>query len=70
MGVATELAAIKFTPDHLQRAVNNGHDIGAVMRSARLKIGEVIRDLRTAYNFAEPNDPNRKVLEDQIEALS
>ena len=69
MGVNTELSTIHFSPDHLSRAISGGHDLGSILRSARLKVGEILRDLQLLLSIAAPDDPNRVLIQEQIEAL-
>lgn len=69
MGVQTALAALSPTPDHISRGHRRGFHVDALLRTAVTKAGDAVRDLDLVLSTAGPDDPNRDLIQAQIEVL-
>ncbi len=69
MGIASSLAAIELTVDHRARGMAHGVDAQHFMRSARTRLGDVLRDLAIVRSTMPAGDPNITRIEAVIEAL-
>lgn len=69
MGIASSLAAIELTADHVARGHLRGFHVDALLRTAVTKAADAIRDLAMLRSTMAPDDPNQDTIEDLIDRL-